>query len=149
VNAKHATRDQLRQALHLSDALRRVEPRHPAVAALGDLLAFAAVDDDAAVDRDELLAALEAVGPVLAAHAADGDLRVVQVASTSRPGLSHRVTLAGSRAVSCTCEDAVRHPLSRCKHMASAEQTGAPSAGPMLCVVGPRTRGPRRAARAA
>lgn len=140
-----ATRDQLRQALRLSDALRRVEPRDPAVIALGDLLAFAAVDEDAAVDSAALLAALEAVSPVLASHSADGDLRVVLVASTSRPGLSHRVTLAGARAVSCTCEDATRHPLSRCRHMASAEQTGAPSAGPMLCVVGPRTRGPRRA----
>ena len=143
-----ATRDQLRQALRLSDALRRVEPRHPAVAALGDLLAFAAVDDDAAVDSAELLAALEAVGPVLAAHSADGDLRTVLVASTSRPGLSHRVTLAGARAVSCTCEDYARH-ASRCKHMASAEQAGAPSAGPMVCVVGPRTRGPRRVRSAA
>ena len=145
--------------LHAAATLaRRLRPlastpaESAAVECIFDLAAFADVGD---VGAAELSKALDAVADLVArsAGAVDvlADSRVVRVSSQRIAGLSYSVTMVGARAAACTCPDFVRSSkvlglAVRCKHMASAEQTGGAAGGAAPCIVAPRRRSTRKAA---
>ena len=148
--ARNATPAEIRTALRLADSLaglcRRFGDADPAVIALGDLLAFAAVDDDATVDAGALAAAVAACQPAAARYAyEDATPRSAQVGSGTTDGKAYTVPMVGRTALSCGCDDHRFHRADRCKHMISAEQIAGASPGPLPCIVAPRSR-PRRSA---
>ena len=148
--ARNATPAEIRTALRLADSLaglcRRFGDADPAVIALGDLLAFAAVDDEAEVDAEALAAAVLACAPAVARYAGeDATPRSAKVGSGSTAGKAYTVPMVGRTALACGCDDHRFHRGDRCKHMISAEQIAAASPGPLPCIVAPRSR-PRRSA---
>lgn len=146
----NASRADIRTALRLADSLagfcRRFGDDDPAVAALVGVLAFAAVDDEATVDADELSAAVLACAPAVARYATeDATPRRATVGSGTTAGKAYTVPMVGRVPLSCGCDDHRFHRGDRCKHMASAEQIAAASPGPLPCIVAPRSR-PRKSA---
>lgn len=141
----NATRADIRTALRLSDSLeamcRRFGDDDPAVVALANLLAFAAVDDFAEVPADRLAAAVAACAPAVARYAfEDATSRTATVGSGTTAGKAYDVHMVGRGAISCACKDHRFNRSERCKHMISAEQIASASPGPLPCIVAPRSR---------
>jgi hypothetical protein len=142
-------------AAETADDVAAVAGARAALRLVDDAEAFAGFDDSPSGSareealcglRADALSRLDAIGHLVQraqsrGYAHPAEERVSVVGSGTVADGEYRVTMRGSAAVDCTCED-WRYRRERCKHMGTAEQAST-AVGPVPCLVGPRKRGVR------